>query len=219
MRKTLNNRLKMLFGTWLTPLVNLDYTLLLFATFIFHHYYFGEAHAIAAFLAFDAKLLSAIYIYGAIVLLFSLINVPDDWHPFATFMVFIGSAWISIAYTALFWFYFLTPGWLDLLLQCYYVFQAMISLIQIILLLSQKEGERPIIMPHLSGGASFFKTILILAYVVGTTLFLDRQRSLAPGTVTNQVNFFGTLIMQGVPYFVMGIQKTKKWLACTRVRM
>ena len=35
-----------LFETLLAPLVNLEYTLLLFATFIFHHLYFGKAHVI-----------------------------------------------------------------------------------------------------------------------------------------------------------------------------
>jgi hypothetical protein len=113
-------------------------------------------------------------------------------------MVCIGSAFIAIAYTALFWMRPSTPSWSELLMQLYYVLQALISLIQIILLVTQKPGTRLAVMPRLGNVPSALKALVILAYVAGITLLLDRGFALAPDEVTAQVNLFGVGVLEGI---------------------
>jgi hypothetical protein len=189
-------RLKTMFRDWLAPLVNLGNTLLLFATFIFHRYYFGVAHPATDLLTYDGMWI--VYVYGAVVLLASLVRIPADWQNLAAFMVCIGSAFISIAYTALFWMRPSTPSWSELLTQLYYVLQAVISLVQIILLVTQEQGTRFAITPRLSDVPSVLKALAILAYVVGMTLLLDRGFALVPDEVTAQVNLFGAFLLEGL---------------------
>ncbi|MGC9393439.1 MAG: hypothetical protein ACP5J4_01140 [Anaerolineae bacterium] len=189
--------LKTMFKTWLAPLVNLETTLLLFAAFIFHHHYFGAAHP-ATDLLIQYGALWAVYIYGAVVLLASLVNIPEDWQPITEFMVYLGSAFISILYMALFWVRPSRPSWQELLVQVYYVLQAAIALIQIILLVTQEPGERFAVTPRLSNVPSALKSLAILGYVVGMTLLLDRGLALAPEEVTAQVNLFGVFLLEGL---------------------
>lgn len=190
-------RLKTMFKTWLAPLVNLETTLLLFATFVFHHYYFGAAHP-ATDLPTRYGVMGVVYIYGAVVLLASLVNIPEDWRPITEFMVSLGSAFISILYMALFWVRPSTPSWQELLVQLYYVLQAALSLIQIILLITQEPGTRLAVTPRLGNVPSALKALAILGYVVGMTLLLDRGFTLAPDEVTAQVNLFGVGVLEGI---------------------
>ena len=185
-----------LFKTWLTPLANLENTLLLFATFIFHHHYFGAAFVAAPFLALSGAILLATMLYGAIVLLANLLQIPADWREFRAFMVFIGSAWISLVYMAPFWMEAAMPGWAELLAQGYYVLQALLSLVLLILLLTQKPQSRWGVNPRLSGAPGVLKTALILAYVVGVTLLLHLALGVAPTAVTAQVNLGGILLLE-----------------------
>jgi hypothetical protein len=113
-------------------------------------------------------------------------------------MVCIGSAFIAIAYTALFWMRPSMPSWAELLIQLYYVLQALISLIQIILLVTQKPGTRLAVTPRLGNVPSALKTLAILAYVAGITLLLDRGFALAPDEITAQVNLFGVGVLEGI---------------------
>ena len=189
-------RLKTMFADWLAPLANLEIMLLLFATFIFHRFYFGDAHPATDLLTYDGMWI--VYVYGAIVLLASLGRIPENWQNLTAFMVCIGSAFISIAYTTLFWMRPSTPSWSELLTQLYYVLQAVISLIQIILLVTQKPGTRFAVMPRLGNVPSALKTLAILAYVVGMTLLLDRGFVLAPDEVTAQANLFGVGLLAGI---------------------
>jgi hypothetical protein len=187
---------KDIFENWSAPLVNMESTLLLFATFIFHRHYFGAEHATANFLALDGALPVGIYSYGAIVLLVSLIKIPKAWHSFVAFMVFMGSALISIAYTSLFWIGPSTPTWQELLPQLYYLLQGVLSLVQVILLLTQEEGKRLAVTPRLGGVPAPLKSLAILAYVVGMTLLLHRGFSVAPDAVTDRVNLYGAILLQ-----------------------
>ncbi|MBN2389774.1 MAG: hypothetical protein JXR84_03565 [Anaerolineae bacterium] len=189
-------RLKTLFENWLAPLVNLETTLLLFATFIFHRFYFGAAHPVTDLLTYDGMWI--VYVYGAVVLLASLVNIPEDWQPLTAFMICIGGAFMSIAYIALFWVRPSTPSWSELLAQLYYVLQAVISLIQIILLVTQEPGTRFAVTPRLVSVPSALKALAILAYVAGMTLLLDRGFALAPDEVTAQVNLFGVGALEGL---------------------
>lgn len=190
-------RLRTLFKNWLAPLVNLETTLLLFATFVFHHHYFGAAHP-ATDLLIQYGALWAVYIYGAVVLLASLVNIPEDWQPITEFMVCIGAAFISILYMALFWVRPSTPSWHELLVQVYYVLQAALSLIQIILLITQEPGTRFAVTPRLGNVPSALKSLAILGYLAGMTLLLDRGLALAPEEVTAQVNLFGAMLLEGI---------------------
>jgi len=193
----LGERLKTMFKTWLAPLVNLETTLLLFATFVFHHHYFGAAHP-ATDLLIQYGALWAVYIYGAIVLLASLVKIPEDWQPITESMVYIGAAFIAILYMALFWVQPSRPSWPELLVQVYYVLQAAIALIQIILLITQEPGTKFAVTPRLGNVPSALKSLAILAYVVGMTLLLDRGLALAPDEVTAQVNLFGVGVLEGI---------------------
>jgi hypothetical protein len=187
---------KNIFRNWLAPLVNLEYTLLLFATFVFHYHYFGAGHAVADFLALDAILPVIIYSYGAVVLLASLIKIPADWQDFVAFMTFLGNALLSAAYASFFWMYSLTPSWQELLAQFYYLLQCVLALVQVILLLTQKEGDRFAVTPRLGGVPTLLKSLLILAYVVGMTLLLHRGFSVAPNEVTAQVTLYGAFLLE-----------------------
>lgn len=195
MRGVIVARIKVFFKNWLAPWVNLENTLLLFATFILHRYYFGAAHP-ATDLLTQYNGMWAVYVYGAVVLLASLVRIPQDWQNLAAFMVCIGSAFISIAYTALFWMRPSTPTWQELAAQLYYVLQAAISLIQIILLITQKPGTRFAVTPRLGGVPGPLKALVILAYIVGLTLLLDRVFSVAPDEVTAQVNLYGAVLLE-----------------------
>jgi hypothetical protein len=191
------------FQRWTTPFVNLETTLLLFATFIFHRYYFGGSHSGGAhtsihnFLAVASSYALILPVYGGLILLFSLFKLPEDWQPFAAMMTFIGSTLITLTYTAMDWLNLFTPGWMELLLQWYYLLQAVISALQFILFLTQKPDTPSRINPQLTRIPTFFKSLLILIYVISFTMFLDRQRALAPDAITSQVNFWGVLITQG----------------------
>ena len=193
----LGERFKTMFRNWLAPLVNLETTLLLFATFIFHHHYFGAAHP-ATDLLIEYGALWAVYIYGAVVLLASLVKIPEDWQPITEFMVYLGSALISILYMALFWVRFSRPSWSELLVQVYYVLQAALSLIQVILLIMQEPGAKFAVTPRLSNVPCALKSLAILGYVVGMTLQLDRGLALTPDEVTSQVNLFGVGVLEGI---------------------
>jgi hypothetical protein len=201
------DRLKTMFKNWLAPLVNLEYTLLLFATFIFHHHYFGAGHAVADFLAFDETLLMAVYSYGAVVLLASLVTISPDWRGLVALMVFIGSAFISVAYTSLFWMHPATPSWQELLAQLYYVLQEVVSLVLVILLLTQEPGKRLYVNPRLGGVPTPLKTLAILTYVVGITLLLDRGFSVDPDQVTDRATLYGAVLLEvlaRVTHFLAG---------------
>jgi hypothetical protein len=187
---------KDIFRNWLAPLVNLEYTLLLFATFIFHYHYFGAGHAVADFLALDGAHLVAVHSYGAVVLLASLIKTPADWQDFVAFMTFLGSALISVAYTSLFWTHPSMPSWQEILAQLYYVLQGVLALIQVLLLLTQEKGKRLAVAPRLGGVPNPIKCLIILAYVVGMTLLLQRHFSVAPDAVTAQVNLYGAALLE-----------------------
>lgn len=189
-------RIKALFKNWLAPLINLENTLLLFATLILHRFYFGAAHPATTLHTQYGSIMRAVYIYGAIVLLASLFRIPEDWHNLAALMTCIGSAFIPMAYNTLFWMHLSRPSWPELLAQLYYVLQAAISLIQIILLITQEPGTRFAVTPRLGNVPSALKTLMILAYVVGMTLLLDRVFSVAPDGVTAQVNLLGALLLE-----------------------
>jgi hypothetical protein len=192
-----SERLRTMFENWLAPLVNLETTLLLFATFIFHCHYFGAAHPVTDLLTqYDS--MWVVYVYGAVVLLASLLKIPEDWQPLAAFMVCIGGAFMSIAYVALFWVRPSTPSWQELLVQLYYVLQAALSLIQIVLLITQEPGTRFAVAPRLGNAPSALKALAILGYVVGMTLLLDRGFALAPDEVTAQVNLYGVFFAGSV---------------------
>lgn len=182
--------------TRLAPLVNLESTLLLFATFIIHHHYFGADFVAAPFLALSGAILLATTLYGAIALLANLLQAPADWQEFRTFMVFIGSTWISIVYMTPFWIQASMPGWAELLAQGYYMLQAVLSLVLLILLLTQKPQSRWGVNPRLSGTPGVLKTLLILASVMGITLLLHRALGAAPAAVTAQVNLSGALVLE-----------------------
>ncbi len=184
--------------TWLAPLVNLESTGLLFATFIFHHHYFGADFVAAPFLALSGAILFATTLYGAIALLANLLQAPTDWQEFRTFMLFIGSTWISVVYMTPFWMEATTPTWMELLMQWYYVLQAVLSLTLLILLLTQNPQSRWSVNPRLSGTPSVWKTMLILTYVVSITLFLHQAWSIAPATITAQVNLGGVLLLEAM---------------------
>lgn len=181
----------------MAPLVNLENTLLLFTTFIFHYHYFGAEHGIADFFALDG-VPSALYSYGAFVLLVSLIRIPADWQGFVAFMLFLGNALISIAYTSLFWMQTSTPTWPELAVQFYYLLQAVISLALVILLLTQEKGKPLAVNPRVGGVPGTLKALAILAYVVGMTLLLHRRLSVAPAAVTAQVNLYGALLLEAL---------------------
>lgn len=83
-------------------------------------------------------------------------------------------------------------------MQLYYVLQALISLIQIILLVTQKPGTQFAVTPRLGNVPSSLKALAILAYVAGMTLLLDRGIALAPDEVTAQVNLFGVGVLEGM---------------------
>jgi hypothetical protein len=191
----MNAKPETVFQELLSPLVNLEYTLLLFATFVFHHRYFA-GHAVANLLALDGTLLAAVYIYGAIVLLASLVKIPSDWEDLVTLIVFIGNALICIAYTALFLMRSATPCWKVLLAQFYYLLQGILSLVLVILLLTRQEGERFYVAPRLGGVPTRLKALVILAYAVGMTVFLHHGLDVAPDVVTAQVNLVGALLLE-----------------------
>lgn len=182
--------------TWLAPLVNLESALLLFATFIFHHHYFGAAFVAAPFLTLSDAILLATTLYGAMVLLANLVQAPADWREFRAFMVFIGSTWISLVYMTPFWMQAATPGWVELLMQGYYVLQALLSVALLILLITQEPQSRWAVNPRLSGTPGGLKTALILAYVVGVTWLLHQGMGGAPEIVTAQVNLGGVLLLE-----------------------
>ncbi|MBN1919889.1 MAG: hypothetical protein JW892_01485 [Anaerolineae bacterium] len=184
--------------TWLAPLVNLESTLLLFATFIFHHYYFGADFVAAPFVALGGGILFATTLYGAVVLLANLAQAPADWQEFRAFMVFLGSAWISMVYIAPFWMRGASAGWAELLAQVAYVLQATFSLTLVILLLTQAPQSRWAVTPRLSGAPGVLKSLLILVYVAGMTLFLYLVMGVAPEAVTAQVNLLGLLLLEAV---------------------
>lgn len=185
-----------IFKKWLAPLVNLENTLLLFATFIFHRHYFGAGHPTADLFALDEIIPTVIYIYGAIVLLASLFKIPPDWKTLVAFMVFIGNVMISVAYTSLFWMRLAAPSWQELLVECYYLLLAVIAFIQMILLLTQPEEKRLAVSPRLGVVPGPFKSLAILAYVAGATLILERGLSIAPEAVTSQVNLYGAALLE-----------------------
>ncbi|NBD35611.1 MAG: hypothetical protein GVY30_06390 [Chloroflexi bacterium] len=188
-----STQIEALFRKWLAPLVSLTSTLLLFATFVFHYHYFGAANRAADFFALDGRIRAALYIYGAMVLLASLIRFPADWEAFVALMVFLGSALISVAYTALFWMHPVTLSWQEILAQLYYLLEAVLSLVLVILLLTQEAGTRWAVTPRLSGVPGALKALGVLVYVVGGTLILDRGCDLAPDAVTSRVNLYGAL--------------------------
>ena len=181
--------------TLLTPLVNLESTLLLFATVILHRCYFGPDHPIADFMALHGMEI-AITVYAAFVLLVSLTPIPAGWRRLVAFMVFLGTALISIAYTALFWMEPSTPSWLELIVQLYYLLQAILSLVLVILLLTQEEGTPLAVTPRLGNVPHTVKSLAILAYVAGVTLLLHRVFSIPPDRVTDQVNLSGAILLE-----------------------
>jgi hypothetical protein len=187
-----------LFEDFLAPLVNGNETLLLFATFVFHHHYFGAANAVTDFFALSGAATVGVYVYGLLVLLANLVTIPPDWHAFTALMVYLGNALISVAYTSLFWLQMTTPSWQELLVQLYYVLQAVLSLILVILLLTQGKDSRFYVTPRLCGSPGLLKTLLILAYVGGMTVLLDRGFGVTPDAVTAQVNLYGTLALEVV---------------------
>ncbi len=99
---------------------------------------------------------------------------------------------------ALFWVRFSRPSWSELLVQVYYVLQAALSLIQVILLIMQEPGAKFAVTPRLSNVPSALKSLAILGYVVGMTLLLDRGLALTPDEVTSQVNLFGVGVLEGI---------------------
>lgn len=185
-----------LLKTWLAPLVNLENVLLFFATFIFHHCYFGADFVEAPFLALSGGILLVTTLYGAVVLLASLVQTPADWQELRMFMVFIGSVWISMVYMAPFWMQGASADWTELLAQVIYVLQAALSLTLLILLLTQGPQSRWAVTPRLSGAPGVLKSLLILAYVAGMTLFLHLVMDVAPEVVTAQVNLLGLLLLE-----------------------
>ncbi len=159
--------------------------------------YFGAAHP-ATDLLIQYGALWAVYIYGAVVLLASLVKIPEDWQPITESMVYLGGALISILYIAFFWVRLSRPSWSELLVQVYYVLQAALVLMQIILLVTQEPGTRLAVTPRLGNVPSALKSLAILAYVAGMTLLLDRGLAFTPGEVTAQVNLFGVGVLEGV---------------------
>jgi len=190
-----SERLKTMFTNWLAPWVNLEATLLLFATLIFHRHYFGAAHPATDLLSQYPSIMKVVYIYGAIVLLASLVRIPADWQNLAAFMTAIGSAFIPMAYNALFWMRPAMPSWPELLAQLYYVAQTAISLAQIVLLITQEPGTRFAVTPRLGNVPGPLKTLAILAYIVGLTRLLERGFAVAPADFTAWVNVSGALLL------------------------
>lgn len=188
-------RFNKIFQAWFSPLVNPESTLLLFATLVFHVHYFA-AHPAQKLLAHSGSMW-IVYVYGGVVLLASLIKIPADWQNLTAFLVCIGSGFISIVYSAFFWMSASTSSWQELVVQLYYVLQAVISLIQIVLLVTREPGEPFAVTPRLANSSSALKTLAILTYVVGMTLLLDRVFALDPQAVTAQVNLGGVLILEG----------------------
>jgi hypothetical protein len=185
-----------LFEAWLAPLVNLEYTLLLFATFIFHHLYFGKAHVIADFCALDGSIPVVVYVYGSIVLLASLIRLPEDWQDFVTWLVFLGSAFISIAFNSLFYLRPTTPSWQELAAQLVYTLEGVLSLVLIIRSILQKETARYKVTPRLGTIPTSLKSLGILAYVVGMTVLLQHGGSLTPEAITARITLYGAVLLE-----------------------
>lgn len=193
----LAEKIKKAFQNWLAPLVNLENTLLLLITFVFHQHYFGDQPVIADFIAMTGMSVG-IYIYGAIILLASLFKPPDDWQEFLAFMVFLGSTLIAMSYSSFFWISETRPSWQELLAETYYVLQGVFALIQVILLLLQEKGQRFFVNPRLGSIPGPLKTLAILSYVIGATLLLDRGFSVVPNVVTAQVNLLGVFLLEGI---------------------
>ena len=185
-----------LFEAWLAPLVNLEYTLLLFATFIFHYLYFGEAHVIVEFFALDGLIPVIVYSYGSIVLLASLVRLPEDWQGIVTWLVFLGSAFISIAFNSLFYLRPTTPSWQELAAQLVYTLAGVLSLALIIRSIMQKGTERYRVTPRLENVPTGLKSLIILAYVVGMTMLLQHRASLVPEAITARITFYGAVLLE-----------------------
>ncbi len=188
-------KVKDIFQNWLSPLVNVESTLLLFGTFIFHQNYFGSNHVTTEFLELTGGYQIAIYLYSLPVFLVSLLRISDDWQEFAAFIIFIGNVLISVAYASFFWISASTPTWAELLAECYYVLQSLLSLILIILLLTQERGKHLSVTPRLGNLPSPLKTLMTLTYILGMTWLLDRGFSVAPDLTTAQVNLIGALLL------------------------
>ncbi|MFP4346519.1 MAG: hypothetical protein ACLFU8_17675 [Anaerolineales bacterium] len=195
---------RQLFEDLLAPLVSLEYTLLLFATLLFHVHYFGEAHAMADFAALDSSVLWVTTLYGAIVLLASLVRIPQEWLPITTLMVFIGNVWVSVVYTSLYWLALPMPTWGQLLAGLYYLLQSVLSFTVLILLFSREEGTRLHVVPRLGALPGPLKTVAILLYVVGMTLLLEQRLAVAPDIATAQVNLLGVLLLEGLERLTRG---------------
>jgi hypothetical protein len=196
---------RQLFEDLLTPLVSLEYTLLLFATLLFHVHYFGEAHTMADFVALDGSVLWVTTIYGAIVLLASLVRIPQEWLPIITLMVFIGNVWVSVVYMSLYWLALSMPTWGQLLVGLYYLLQSLLSFFTLLILLfSREEGTRLHVVPRLGALPGPLKTVGILLYVVGMTLLLEQRLAIAPDIATAQVNLLGVLLLEGLHRLTRG---------------
>ena len=81
-------------------------------------------------------------------------------------------------------------------LELPYLLQVVLSLIQVILLVTQEEGKRFYVEPRLSGVPSFLKSLIVIVYVVGMTLLLHRGFSMVPNKVTAQVTLYGAGLLE-----------------------
>ncbi|MGC9357445.1 MAG: hypothetical protein ACP5GX_06250 [Anaerolineae bacterium] len=181
-----------LFEDWLAPLVKMDSTLLHFAAFIFYYHYFGTVKEVVDLFVIPAPMWIT-YVYGFVILLVSLVRISPHWQPLAALMIYLGSVWISVVYLSFFWLQVITPSWSELLVQLYYVLQALFSLFLVVLLLTQEEGSPFMVRPRLINFAGSLGTLGILGYLVGMTLILHRGFSIPPNEVMAQVNLYGVL--------------------------
>jgi len=190
------SRIEDLFHDWLTPLVNSEYILLLFVTFIFHRHYFEAASSIDKLVSFMGNYAVVFYIYGAIVLFVNLIKVSDEWRDFTAFLLFLGGELILLGYSSFFWMHPLELSWLELLMQLWYVAQALISLILIVLLVTQPKGSWVWIAPRLEYVPGLFKSLAISGYIVGATLILENIFHWNADDITWQVTFWGIISLE-----------------------
>jgi len=190
--------MKKLFQRFLAPSVSIEYTLLLFATAIAHHLWFGREHPISRLVALDWKLPAALYVYGGIVALAACIKLNEEWRKLASWLVFIGDAFVSAVLLSLFYLVPSTPSAIDVLANLVYALQALLSLVLVVLSFKRKgdDADRFLVEPVLRGVASPLMAGAVIGFVVMATAVLSGIFSFEPADITGYVTLSGFIILE-----------------------
>ncbi|MBN1534967.1 MAG: hypothetical protein JXA20_20025 [Spirochaetes bacterium] len=197
MIQKLGNSISRVFRNVISPAVSMEYTLLMFATAVFHSLYFGRPHPITSLLAMNRRLPMVLYLYGTVVLVVSCVKPPEEWRPLASMLVLLGSTMISVMLQSLVYMRPFTPSPVEVLAQLIYTLQALVSLVLLLLVFVERHGGGYMVEPRLKALPTPLRAAMILCYVILATLLLHRVFSVDPGDATDYVTVSGFLILEG----------------------